>query len=110
MIAPHTPSSADIALMSELGIRFDGRDYRYREYRYEQLKDAINYARLEQKESNHRPPPEMAPVWVPPEMPTAEELRRMDEFGVTFDGRYYHYAEFRYDRLADAVKYAALTR
>lgn len=33
-------------LMAELGITFDGRSYRYEDYRYDRLADAINYAQL----------------------------------------------------------------
>jgi uncharacterized protein (DUF433 family) len=31
-------------------------------------------------------------------------------FGISFDGRTYHYAQYSYDRLADALRYAALER
>jgi len=31
-------------------------------------------------------------------------------FGISFDGRAYHYAQYSYDRLADALQYAALER
>ena len=33
--------------MAELGVTFDGRSYRYREYRYDLLSDALSYARLD---------------------------------------------------------------
>ena len=35
--------------MTLLGIRFDGRQYHYREYRYDRLDDAVAYARLQLK-------------------------------------------------------------
>jgi hypothetical protein len=43
--AVQAPVSAE-ALMHELGITFDGSLYRFREFRYEKLADAIAYARL----------------------------------------------------------------
>jgi hypothetical protein len=32
------------------------------------------------------------------------------DFGISFDGRAYHYAQYSYDRLADALRYAMLER
>jgi hypothetical protein len=32
--------------MAELGVTFDGRQYRFQDYRYDRLEDAIAYARL----------------------------------------------------------------
>jgi|GEM_PF-1999937 len=34
----------DAQLMEKFGITFDGEKYRYQEYRYENLRDAVNYA------------------------------------------------------------------
>lgn len=34
-------------LMTSLAIRFDGRQYRYRDYRYDRLDDAVAYAKLQ---------------------------------------------------------------
>jgi len=36
-------------LMASLAICFDGRQYRYRDYRYDRLDDAIAYARLQRE-------------------------------------------------------------
>lgn len=44
---PEKPSAEQQRAMSELGVSFDGKHYRYREYRYDHLADAINYARLQ---------------------------------------------------------------
>lgn len=38
--------AADERTLAELGITFDGRDYRYESYRYERLADALAYASL----------------------------------------------------------------
>lgn len=40
-----TPPPSDAQQMEELGIVFDGTRYRYSEYRYDKLSDAVNYAR-----------------------------------------------------------------
>lgn len=45
------PNMATQRLMAELGIAFDGRYYRYEEYRYDRFVDAINYAQLFQSRS-----------------------------------------------------------
>lgn len=39
-----------------------------------------------------------------------DEMLLMQEFGISFDGRRYLFAGYRYDRLADAVNYAKLMR
>lgn len=43
---PEKPSVEQQRTMAELGVSFDGKRYRYREYRYDHLIDAINYAKL----------------------------------------------------------------
>lgn len=48
-------------------------------------------------------------IGIPPR-DTGGEQRLMDEFGVHFDGRAYHFLGYRYDRLEDAVAYARLVR
>ena len=43
---PLPPDAAMAARLRELAISFDGRDYRYGDYRYERRDDAIAYALL----------------------------------------------------------------
>lgn len=100
------PCEADAAQMSELNVRFDGRTYRYGQYCYDVLKDALAYARLDQGRGPLGMPGEELPVWTPPVMPTGDEQQQMDRLEITFDGRHYHYQNYRYDRLADAIDYA----
>lgn len=38
------PSATDQALMKANGIAFDGRRYKFQEYRYDRLADAVNYS------------------------------------------------------------------
>lgn len=45
------PTDKEERLMNELGIIFDGRYYRYEDYRYEQCADAANYAKLRNRDS-----------------------------------------------------------
>jgi hypothetical protein len=40
----------------------------------------------------------------------AERERLMAEFSITYNGRHYQYARYRYDLLADALDYAKLQR
>ena len=42
---------SDQDLMRKYGISFDGEVYRYKDYRYEKLSDAINYAKLKKEKS-----------------------------------------------------------
>lgn len=43
---PDEPNAPTKGLMAELRIVFDGKHYRYDEYRYDRYIDAINYAQL----------------------------------------------------------------
>lgn len=96
-------------LAAELGIGFDGRYYRYRDYRYDRLADAIGYARLERARPGWQP---IAgePRWLPPLQPTEADRRLMAEFAIAFDGKCYVFDGYRYDHCADAANYARLRR
>jgi len=104
----HAPGADENRSMAQrLGIGFDGRYYRYRDYRYDRLSDALNYARLEQARSGAQPPAAQ-PQWLEPLRPTEAERQLMGEFGVAFDGRCYVYDGYRYDHCKDAANYAKL--
>jgi hypothetical protein len=96
--------------MADLGVRFDGRFYRYKDYHYDLLADALRYATLDRDSHPYQATTDDAPIWTAPDEPTEEERQVMKELDVTFDGRYYRYSDYRYDRLADAVNYARLKR
>lgn len=101
------PSHADLARMSEVHVRFDGRCFRYRQYCYDKLADALAYAKLDQSRTGHEAmADDDAPVWTPPLTPTMEQQELMDSLNVEFDGRQYRYESYHYDRLADAIEYA----
>lgn len=96
--------------MSMMGVRFDGRQYRYRTYRYDRLSDALNYARLQpapapdgqEEEAFHDIPREA--------LPDESQNHLMAQLGITRQDGRYCYREYRYDRWADAVAYAQLPK
>lgn len=93
-----------------LGIGFDGRQYRYRAYRYEELSDALNYVRLRRARPGYPEEVAVEVPWLDPDVPTDGEMREMDELAISFDGRLYHYGDYRYECVDDAVNYARLRR
>lgn len=100
----------DSRQMTELGVAFDGRYYRYKEYRYDILSDALNYARLDRSRPTYREEPYIQPRRVEPEQPTDKQQRLMVELAITFDGKWYRYDGYRYDHFVDAINYAQLKR
>jgi hypothetical protein len=64
------------------------------------LPDPANFLRQPQGEISEGDLPDEA----------AQRVRIMRELSIGFNGRYYHYRGYRYDRLSDAVNYARLQR
>ncbi|WKB55846.1 hypothetical protein [Eleftheria terrae] len=99
-------------------ISFDGRVYHYRGFRYERLDDAIRYAELLAARGEHAAageadiPAQGVPAQVADAVawPTAEEMELMGALSISFDQGVFHFGEYRYDRLSDAVNYARLIR
>jgi hypothetical protein len=107
--APCAPTEPSPQRLRELGIRRIGWRYEYRGYRYEHLADALAYASLPRnaddlRESVQAP---LAPD-EPPATPCAQDLAVMAAWDITFEAGVYRFGPYRYDRLADAVAYAAL--
>jgi hypothetical protein len=104
------PASARKRLMLELAITFSGRQYQYAQYRYDRLEDAAAYARLQLVSPSAGdaadPPPPAQSVEAPDEL----ERRRMATHGIRFADGVYRLGPYRYDRLADALRYARLKR
>lgn len=96
--------------MAQSGVAFDGRSYWYRQYRYDQLADALAYARLDGARSDVQAEAGDQHHWQEPEVPTTATQKLMVELGIAFDGRCYRYDEYRYDRFVDAINYAQLTQ
>ena len=96
--------------MAERCITFNGRQYGYRGYRYDRFADAANYARLERSrafaaaDEDAGAPLERTPA------PRGEDLELMRPLGVSFAGGVFHWREYRYERLADALAYASRER
>jgi hypothetical protein len=92
----------------ELGIWFDGRAYHYQQYRYDQLQDAIAYARIDRSRPGFHDEP-LPRHWEEWHGPTSAEAARMATFGIVYDHGFYRYGPFRYDVLDDALDYARRT-
>lgn len=94
-------------LVSELGIWFDGRSFHYQEYRYDRLEDAVAYAKIDQRHPDRRQVvlPKTWEQWCGP---TNGELDLMAAFGISYEQGSYHFREFRYDTLEQAVAYARI--
>lgn len=96
----------DKAEAMALGISFDGRQYHYQDYRYDRLSDAMSYARAH--------PTALLPSgdldWLTPPSPNDEDLALMRILSIIYDGRFFCFQSYRYEKLADAVNYATWIR
>jgi hypothetical protein len=90
------------------GVTFDGRRYKYLEYQYDILKDALNYSLLDRAKASHKMPIDVQMEWKEPHTPSIADKLDIDRLSITFDGRYYRFKDYRYDNLADACSYAKL--
>ncbi len=93
-------------LMAEYPIKFDGRHYHLRCYRYDKLKDAANYAR-----SQCITPTDAAMLTATEPVtqiaiPASGDRALMASLGISLQRGYYHWGHYRYDQLRDAVSYA----
>lgn len=99
------PQQTGDGMADQLCIRYNGRSYGYRGYRYDRFLDAVNYARLDRARDFSEGPgddPSMEPV----RLPTAAEREQMQALAITFQDGVFRWREFRYERLADALAYA----
>jgi hypothetical protein len=96
--------------MAEMGITFNGLQYRYKGYHYDMLSDAMNYARLDRSRPSLSAEACDQSSDPKPEHPTEADQRLMVELGITFDSKHYRYGDYRYDHFADAINYARLKR
>jgi hypothetical protein len=88
------------------GIPFDGRAYHYRQYSYDRVEDALNYARLERARPDFD---KIAPTcmrWRQFPAPTEQERAQMAAHDIVCQGGYFFYGPYRYEVLADALNYA----
>jgi len=93
-------------VMNEFHISYDGRRYQYNGYYYDELADAVGYARLmhSQPPSDNPPGPFGPGAMIP--LPSADDGTVMASLGIRFERGTYQFEGFRYDHLADAVSYA----
>ena len=89
-----------------VGAESEGTDFGDKDYRYEQLADAVAYALLRgatpvEEEDVARPPHRDSIV-----APNDADWALMTSLGVQFDGRAFRFAGSRYNRLQDAVNSA----
>ena len=89
-------------------IRFNGRDYLYRGYAYENFIDAYNYAQLMLLHPSNAPPSTQTVPTKPVPSPSADDLLLMQQFGIVFIAGRYFYGAYRYDCLDDACAFARL--
>jgi hypothetical protein len=91
-----------------MGVGFDGRFYRYRTYRYDCCADAVAYAKLDQYKLQYQGKVIQSVPWEKAVGPTDDECRVMKALAISFDGKYYRFESYRYERCADAADYATL--
>lgn len=88
-----------------LGISSSGRQYHYREFRYDRLADALAYAKLDRARPGYSAPSVEVPCEQLPG-PTAEDDVHMAAHGIRYERGRYLYGPYRYDLLACALDYA----
>jgi hypothetical protein len=103
--SPQQSGDAVAKQMAQLRIRYDGRSFHYRGYRYDRFVDAMNYARLDRGRGFSEPVGDEAPL-EQVLLPTQADRALMQALAITFDHGVFRWREYRYDRLADAVAYA----
>jgi len=103
-------SSDRAKLMSALSIAYDGYRYYYGHYRYDKLEYAVDYAKLERTRVVGAPRKIPTPTPAMCNEPSDTDRELMSSAGVIFANGVYHFGEYRYDKLADALAYARLTR
>ena len=89
-------------------IQFDGRNYHYRGYAYENFIDAYDYAQLMLLHPSSAPSPTDTALTKRVLPPSANDVRLMQRLGIVFVAGHYFYDTYRYDCLGDACAFAAL--
>ena len=105
--APHDAAERE-RLMAEYSITASGRGFQYSKYRYDRFEDALGYARKQRVAPTDGDDDDSLPPAQVVEAPDEMERRRMARYGITFENGVYHLGQYRYDRLADAMRYARL--
>lgn len=99
-------STADKARAMRTGISFDGRQFVYRDFKYDQLSDAFSYAELDIRREDRDVLATTSADWLSRPIPNITDQALMQQFGITFEDWRYRFRDYRYDHLADALNYA----
>jgi hypothetical protein len=100
-----TTSTALPPAASALGICFDGRAYHYREYTYDRLADALNYAKVDRARPGFCADP-TPHIWKQWPGPTPDDQLQMAMHGIRYESGRYCYGPYHYDVLCAALEYA----
>jgi len=90
---------------ASLCITFNGRSYGYRGYRYDRFAEAVDYARLDRARAFADTDADDTAPLVRLPVPSEAERRLMLAHSITFADGVFHWREYRYERLADAIAY-----
>ena len=99
--------------MTELGVSQVGRTYRFLSYRYDRLEDALAYARVVKARASQHLPEDEAPVTFfadDDQPPAASDGPVMASLNISYSAGRYHFANFTYGSLADAMACARQLR
>ncbi len=86
-------------------ISFNGRNFLYGNYRYEQLDDAIAYAQRAIPSDRAMTSRDAVTVETV-EFPSPDQKLIMRTLSISYRLGYYYWGPYRYERLRDAVAYA----
>ncbi|MCG2586111.1 hypothetical protein [Massilia sp. TS11] len=101
---PAEPDTVEAA--ARAGVRFDGRSYCFREFRYDHLDDALAYARHVRTHPAAGDSDDPGPLLDRSNQPTPGQDASMAALNITYDGRQYRFGPYRYDHFLDAAHYA----
>lgn len=91
---------------AEFCVSSKGGRFYYRGYRYDRFADAVNYARLDRARGFNEPGADNTAPLELAMLPNETDQNLMRALGISFADGVFHWREYRYDRLTDAVAYA----
>jgi hypothetical protein len=89
-----------------LGVTFDGRQFRFSGFRYDRVEDAVAYARLLWQRDEMPAATQAAEAQAIRPSPTAEQQQEMAALGIALREGRYHFGDYVYDSVLDALAYA----
>ena len=100
----------DRAQALALNVTFNGRHFRYRQFKYDKLADAMAYARLDGSRDGNQAMSTVDQEWLPRPVASDADKVLMERFAISVEGNAFRYQGYRYDLLADALKCAQQPR